>query len=582
MLFFRHFRRFAYVFFFLQLWANPTTTGAQESGERESGQPPSKAVAAAPSAQEELEGELNEALLQIAEYRETLQRLNAQRSKLEGVRQEVLDVRVARTLDQLISLSRATAKKFLGNQEAFPDLDALKEQIVGAMTSLPSLVGAELRRIREELVLPRADQTALEQAAVLAELEIASRKYDTLLAALSESNKLAAELGIDTASVEVEIRQQIIRGAEGASAYLDVTMDHLARLRRQRATLPQHEELKATIAVTERHVLVIADILRKRAKMMASVGMDVSWIETQLISATGALTTEIFNWSVVKRLASDFFGSIADWISDNGARIIFQILVFLAILAIAWKLARLAQIVTQRALRTTRIRLSQLLQDMVVSAARSVVLVLGLLIGLSQLGVSLGPLLAGLGIAGFIVGFALQDSLSNFASGMMILIYRPFDVGDVVDVNGAFGTVRQMSLVNTTVLTYDNQTLIVPNNQIWQNVIKNLTDQKTRRVDMTFGISYRDDIEKAERVLRNIVASNGKVLEDPQPLIHLHELGDSSVNFIVRPWVKTEDYWDTYWSITREVKVRFDAEGISIPFPQRDVHLYTQTQGDTS
>jgi small conductance mechanosensitive channel len=579
---FCHFRRCAFLLLAFQLSVNPVVTAAQESdADKPTGSSPAT-IGPTPSPQQELEKELNLAFLQIAEYRETLQQLNTQRLRLEGIRQEVLEARVSRTLDQLISLSSETAKKFLDNREEFPALEAQKVQVVEIMTSLPSLIGAELSIIREGIVLPRADQSALEQAGVLAELEIASREYDRLLEVLSDTNKLAVELGIDTAPVEADIRKQIIRGAEGASAYLDVIMDHLDRLRRQLATLPKNEELKAKIAVTERHMLVVAEILRKRAKMMAGMDMDVSRIETQLITATGALTTEIFNWSVVTGLASDFFGGIQDWISDNGSRIVFQLLVFLAILAIAWKLAKIAQIVTQRALRTTRVRLSQLLQDMIVSTARSIVLILGLLIGLSQLGVSLGPLLAGLGIAGFIVGFALQDSLSNFASGMLILIYRPFDVGDVVDVNGAFGTVRQMSLVNTTVMTYDNQTLIVPNNQIWQNVIKNLTNQTTRRVDMTFGISYGDDIEKAERVLREIVASNDRVLKDPEPLIHLHELGDSSVNFIVRPWVNTEDYWDTYWAITRAVKMRFDAEGISIPFPQRDVHLYTHSPSATS
>jgi small conductance mechanosensitive channel len=579
---FCHFRRCAFLLLAFQLSVNPVVTAAQESDADKPTGPSPATIDPTPSTQQELEKELNLAFVQIAEYRETLQQLNTQRLRLEGIRQEVLEARVSRTLDQLISLSSETAKKFLDNREEFPALEAQKVQVVEIMTSLPSLIGAELSIIREGIVLPRADQSALEQAAVLAELEIASREYDRLLEVLSDTNKLAVELGIDTAPVEADIRKQIIRGAEGASAYLDVIMDHLDRLGRQLATLPKNEELKATIAVTERHMLVVADILRKRAKMMAGIDMDVSRIETQLIAATGALTTEIFNWSVVTGLASDFFGGIQDWISDNGARIVFQLLVFLAILAIAWKLAKIAQIVTQRALRTTRVRLSQLLQDMIVSTARSIVLILGLLIGLSQLGVSLGPLLAGLGIAGFIVGFALQDSLSNFASGMLILIYRPFDVGDVVDVNGAFGTVRQMSLVNTTVMTYDNQTLIVPNNQIWQNVIKNLTNQTTRRVDMTFGISYGDDIEKAERVLREIVASNDRVLKDPEPLIHLHELGDSSVNFIVRPWVNTEDYWDTYWAITRAVKMRFDAEGISIPFPQRDVHLYMHSPSATS
>jgi small conductance mechanosensitive channel len=137
-----------------------------------------------------------------------------------------------------------------------------------------------------------------------------------------------------------------------------------------------------------------------------------------------------------------------------------------------------------------------------------------------------------------------------------------------------------MNLVSTTIATFDNQTLVVPNSKIWGDVIKNVTAQKVRRVDLLFGIGYSDDIPHAERVLKDIVANNDKVLEKPEPVVRLHELGESSVNFIVRPWVKTEDYWDVYWSITRAVKVRFDEEGISIPFPQRDVHHYNaQGQG---
>ena len=298
---------------------------------------------------------------------------------------------------------------------------------------------------------------------------------------------------------------------------------------------------------------------------------------SQLIGATGALTTEILDVNVIATLLREFAGNITSWVSENGARLGFQTLIFVAILLVTWKLAQVAELVTRKALQSARVRLSQLLQRMIISTARSVILLLGLLIGLSQLGFSLGPLLAGLGIAGFIIGFALQDSLSNFASGLMILVYRPFDVGDVVELNGAFGTVNQMSLVNTSIVTFDNQMLVVPNNQVWQNVIKNLTAQQTRRVDMMFGIAYSDDVDKAERVLRDIVAAHDKVLKQPEPIIKLHELGESSVNFAVRPWVKTDDYWDTYWDITRAVKVHFDAEGISIPFPQRDVHLFNES-----
>ena len=156
---------------------------------------------------------------------------------------------------------------------------------------------------------------------------------------------------------------------------------------------------------------------------------------------------------------------------------------------------------------------------------------------------------------------------------MMILAYRPYDVGDLIEAGGVSGRVSHMSLVNTTILTFDNQTLVVPNGKIWGDVIKNLTYQKQRRVDMKFRISYADDPDHAERVLRQIVADHEKTLDDPGPLIKLHELNESSVDFIVRPWTKTADYWDVYWDITREVKRRFDAEGISIPVPQRDLHI---------
>jgi len=156
----------------------------------------------------------------------------------------------------------------------------------------------------------------------------------------------------------------------------------------------------------------------------------------------------------------------------------------------------------------------------------------------------------------------------------MILVYRPYDVGDLIECSaGVFGRVSHMNLVSTTILTLDNQTRVVPNGKIWGDVITNVTAQKVRRVDLVFGISYQDDIPQAEQVLRSILEEHPKVLEDPEFVVKVHELGDSSVNFVVRPWATRDDYWDVHWDVTREVKLRFDREGISIPFPQRDVHL---------
>jgi small conductance mechanosensitive channel len=201
------------------------------------------------------------------------------------------------------------------------------------------------------------------------------------------------------------------------------------------------------------------------------------------------------------------------------------------------------------------------------------IMILGLLVGLSQLGFELGPILAGLGIAGFIVGFALQDSLSNFAAGVMILGYRPFDIGDMVEAGGVFGRVHNMSLVSTTILTIDNQTLIVPNSKIWGDVIKNVTDQQVRRIDMKFRVAISEDVERIETLFLSILEAHPKTLEDPPPAVKLHELGEWAMEFVVRPWVRTPDYWEVYWELTREIKRRLDAEGIEIPVPVREVRL---------
>jgi small conductance mechanosensitive channel len=192
---------------------------------------------------------------------------------------------------------------------------------------------------------------------------------------------------------------------------------------------------------------------------------------------------------------------------------------------------------------------------------------LGLLIALSQVGFALGPLLAGLGIAGFIAGFALQDTLANFAAGVMILVYRPFDIGDSIEAGGASGAVSAMSMVSTRIRTDDNQALIVPNGRIWGDVIKNLTAEKTRRVDLSFRVHYGEDVEKIEKLLGEIVNSQPRILKDPPAIVKLNALADAALEFVVRSWVKTEDYSEACWDLTRAVKLRFDQESIRAALP---------------
>ncbi len=216
--------------------------------------------------------------------------------------------------------------------------------------------------------------------------------------------------------------------------------------------------------------------------------------------------------------------------------------------------------------------ISSLLQAFVIGIVYWLVLAFGLMIVLSALGVDITPLFALIGGASIIAAFAMQDTLSNLASGLLIMIYRPFDEGDYVDTGGVNGTVKSVNIVATTVVTPDNKVIVIPNKNVWGNIITNVTASDTRRVDLVFGISYDDSIPEALHILDEAVKAHPLVLKDPAPTIRVNELADSSVNLICRPWVKTEDYWTVYWDLMRYVKELFDAAGISIPYPQQDVH----------
>jgi len=193
---------------------------------------------------------------------------------------------------------------------------------------------------------------------------------------------------------------------------------------------------------------------------------------------------------------------------------------------------------------------------------------------INQLGVQTTSLLAVVGAAGLAIGLALQGSLSNFASGVMIVAFRPYKVGDFIAAGGVTGTVEEVQIFTTIMKTPDNKKIIVPNSQIMAGEITNFSANPTRRVDLVAGCGYDDDLDKVRKVLEEIVADDDRILDDPAPAIALSELGDSSVNFVVRPWVKSADYWAVHCDTLEQIKKRFDAEGISIPFPQRDIHVY--------
>ncbi|MFQ3218531.1 MAG: small conductance mechanosensitive channel [Paraglaciecola sp.] len=227
-----------------------------------------------------------------------------------------------------------------------------------------------------------------------------------------------------------------------------------------------------------------------------------------------------------------------------------------------------------------RSKYDDMLIDFIKAILNAVLMLFVIVASLDKLGVDTTSLVAILGAAGLAIGLSLQGSLQNFAAGVMLLVFRPFKAGDFVEAGDAMGVIKSISIFTTVMTTGDNKEVIVPNGRIYSGNITNYSAKETRRIDMVVGIGYDADLKHAKDVLSELIAADDRILADPKPLVAVLELADSSVNFVVRPWVKTADYWAVKFAFNEAVKLRFDEEGISIPFPQMDVHVHKEeTQG---
>jgi len=264
----------------------------------------------------------------------------------------------------------------------------------------------------------------------------------------------------------------------------------------------------------------------------------------------------------------NIISKVWEMLTVYGLKIIAAIVVFIVGRWIAKLLKSFTQkVMTKKGVDTTIV-------SFLVNLIYIALLTFVVLAALGQLGIQTTSFIAVIGAAGLAIGLALQGSLANFAAGFLMIIFRPFKVGDLIEAAGVLGVVEEIQVFTTQLKTPDNKTIIIPNAKLTSDNITNFTTKATRRVDLVCGIGYGDDIDKAKEVIADILDQDDRILKDPPPTIGVVELGDSSVNFVVRPWVKTADYWNVYFDTTENIKKRFDAEGVNIPFPQRDVHLY--------
>ncbi len=250
-----------------------------------------------------------------------------------------------------------------------------------------------------------------------------------------------------------------------------------------------------------------------------------------------------------------------------------RLFLVLVIYVVGRWLARMSERVLKKMLRKREV--DPVLVDFLGSVVNIAVTVVAVIAALDQLGISPASLLAVVGAASLAVGLALKDSLSNFAAGVMLVLFRPFTKGDFVDAGGESGTVDEVYLNSTRLVTPDNKLIMVPNSQIWNGSITNYSAKDTRRVDLVIGVGYDDDLKTAHDVIMGVLKNHDKVLQDPAPAVFVSNLGDSSVDFNVRPWVATADYWGVYSDVLHQAKLALDEAGVSIPYPQSDVHMHT-------
>jgi len=256
---------------------------------------------------------------------------------------------------------------------------------------------------------------------------------------------------------------------------------------------------------------------------------------------------------------------------EFGLKILVAIIIFYVGRIVARMLTSTLHKVMQRQ------EVDKILETFVCNLVYWLVMLFVIIASINHVGIETTSLIAVMGAAGLAVGLALQGSLSNFAAGVLIVIFRPYRVGDYIEAAGVAGTVLQVQILTTMMKTPDNKEIIVPNSQIMGSIITNYSANETRRVDMVVGVGYGDDLDKVRKVLQELADADDRILKDPACLIAVSELADSSVNFVLRPWAKTDDYWAVKFDLTEAIKKRFDKEGISIPFPQQDVHVYNQS-----
>jgi len=513
---------------------------------------------------------------EVARELESLRRFEAHPLPESFERRRTLEVRrdekTIKVLKSIISLSESVLAlpEDAPEREKLRQLMSLREgqierAIVERFESLTVRLNESLERQRELSGVSLLSEEAFS--------DLIDKYRLSYLGLSTEQVRLLDRLGIGDEALREKVLKTLNLYGEELVGVIHIHHHALKLLAARQAAAGTDSELVQSARFEAERLELAVVRLTSVVAMLERLDGDTLAMRRVLIEKSGGLALSLVDTAMLNVVIAETQDRLVEWFSANGASTLLSAILFVGILILARSLAGLSKRLTERALRHSDQSISQLLKETLISMAGTVVFLIGLLVALAQVGVSVTPMIAGLGVVGFIVGFALQDTLSNFASGAMILAYRPFDTGDFIAAGEAEGTVLKMNLVNTTIVTVENKVLIIPNSKIWGGVIMNVTGQKLRRTDMIYRVSYADDVDLVQNILEELIDADERWLDDPEPMVRLKQYSESSIDFMVRAYAKTDEYWEAVWALNKAVKKRFDAEGITIPFPQRDVHM---------
>jgi len=503
----------------------------------------------------------------IAKITDKLALLDAEVSQATGENLETLVFERQRVtlsvLDELFELTRNLHKQ----QELGADASALRDQVVGYLTRTSITLDDFIDREYDQLTELRSGTDELKGFALVEFEQAIANKIAWVEQLYKAKMRTITELDlmeIPTANHRENLNNRLLALVTNLTGQLRLVARESEAIDASAGDEKLSTELRSKVKALEIRESAVLQAFGSSLRILDRNGIDTDEFK-KLLLERGEVSTDLFNPRIVIALLSDQLSRFVDWISVNTGAFFTQAVLFILILMVFRLIARIVSYMILKSFETNRVEVSKLMQEMLLSMSSKGIMFLGILVALSQIGLEISALLTGLGIAGFIVGFALQDSLANFVAGLMILGYRPYDVGDVIEAGGVSGRVHKMSMVSTTILTFDNQTLIVPNNKIWGDVIKNITLQKQRRIDLEFNISIDGDVEKVKAIVGAYLDGHEKILTEPAPTVEFNHMTPYSMVIVVRPWVEKEDFWPVRWEILQKIKELLDQGGIEIP-----------------